>query len=292
MPPIPFRRRVTAASLATGTLIAMLVVILTQSPAGAEGAATQPGYLFYASCSPDGIRHTETTHVCQQGDRIRAVLRYSESPVDYRVCLSYGGRATSCGELRHLTPGRSAITTVGTKDFAGLITVSWRVGSVEVGSTGMRFVEDPIVPSFGVSPLIVSGTHRLFGLVLRHVAPGLRVRAWRDCVGTCSLPIRLVSSVGENRRYRIVGPRMSATFSLGDFLLVQVDDLGRGPGAKLWGRLYRGKLVGDKDGGPGDTAIHRSGSTLCVPPGKTFRQAIDCAKVRAIGGLGKGLEIS
>jgi hypothetical protein len=275
----PLQRPMAMVVLGTTLIAMMFATTLARSPIGAEGAALSP-YTFYAGCSPDGVRHTAITHVCRQGDRIRAVLRYSESPVDYRVCLSYGGGAPSCGELRHLVPGRSAITTVATHNFAGLITVSWRVGSEEVGSTDIRFVKDPIVPSFGVSPLIVSGTHRLFGLVLRHVAPGLKVRAWRDCAGTCSLPLRLVSSKGESRRYRIVGAREGSTFSLGDLLLVQVEEpRRRSRGTKLWGRLYRGKLVEDKSGGPTDTAVHRLGADLCIPPGKTFRRAVDCDKV-------------
>ena len=259
------------------------LLVLGSLFAGPAPRAVGEAFTSYAGCSPDGVRHSEPTHVCQQGDQIWAVLRYSDAPIEYRVCLTFARTSTSCGEVLEATPGRSSVTYIPTRGFAGLITVSWRVGSRELRSVDMRFVKDPIVPPFGVSPLIVAGTHRLFGLIVRHISPGLRIRAWRQCSRTCPLRLRLVSTKGETRRYRITGDRQNATFSFGDVLLVQVDAPGRqGSGTPLWGRLYQGRLVRDRSGGPTDTAVDRFGPNLCVAPGKTFRRAIECSKVRVV----------
>jgi hypothetical protein len=201
--------------------------------------------------------------------------------VDYTVCLRFGKGAVTCGETRHLTPGAASVANLPSKGFVGLVTVSWRVGPEEVGSSAIRFVKDPVVPSFGVSPLIVAGTHRLFGLILRHVPAGLRVRAWRVCDRGCPLPLNLVAHDGESRRYRIAGARRNSVFSLGDLLLVLVDAPGRTKGSELWGRLYRGKLIRDPKGGPDDTAIHQLDPPLCSPPGLPFGFSKDCRKVRS-----------
>jgi hypothetical protein len=261
----------------------LLVTLAVAIPAVAGGTSADADSLAftYASCSPDGIRHTESTHVCQQGDQIRAVLRYSDAPIEYRICLRFGGGARTCEKPLQATPGTSSIAYLPTRDFAGLVTVSWWAGTRYLGGWAIRLVKDPIVPEFGVSPLIVAGTHRLFGLVARHVSPGLRIRAWRRCPTLCPLRLRLVSRHGETRRYRIAGAKRNQIFSLGEVLLVQLDAPGRRTAqSRLWGRLYRGKLVRDRRGGPKDTAIHRFGPRLCTPPGTTFRRAIDCAKVR------------
>lgn len=247
-----------------------------------SASAATPAFV-YAGCSPDGVRHTEPTHVCQQGDQIWAVLRYSDAPIEYKVCLRFGKGDRVCEDSLQATPGTSSVVYLPTKNFVGLVTVSWWTDTGYLGGYAIRLVKDPIVPEFGVSPLIVAGTHRLFGLVVRHVSPGLRIRAWRQCPGLCSLKLRLVSRSGETRRYRIAGSSQSQIFSLGDVLLVQLDAPGRRSGtSRLWGRLYKGKLVRDRNGGPNDTAVKRIGPRLCTPPGKTFRKAIECSQVRVV----------
>jgi hypothetical protein len=258
-------------------------LLLTAVAAATTALADPSVYGISASCSPDGVKHTEETHVCQQGDQIRAVLRYTDAPIDYRACIRFGRGDRVCADPLRAIPGTSSIVYLPSRDFVGLATVSWWAGARHLGDFAVRLVKDPIVPEFGMSPLIVAGTHRLFGLIVRHVAPGLRIRAWRRCPGLCPLKLRQVAADGASRRFRIVGSKRNQTFSLGDVLVVQLDAPGRRTGqSRLWGRLYQGKLVRDRGGGPGDTAIQRFGPRLCTPPGKTFRRAVECSKVRVI----------
>lgn len=268
-------------SLLVSALLVGLVSVMGHSLAAL--IQEEPSFFGYAACSPDGVHHypvTDEIHVCQQGDRIWAVLRGNTSS-DYRLCLKFGSGPISCGAKRHLEAGTSSIAIVPSKGFVGLVTLTWRIGSKVVGRPWeIRFLKDPIVPAFGLNPLILSGTHQLFGLLIRHIAAGLRVRAWRQCDSSCPLDLHLVSSGGESRRYKITGPRSNAMFSLGDLLYVQVyAPRKRHRGAKLWGRLYVGKFVRDPRGGPGDTAIHRV-ALLCTPPGASFRRTTECRNVR------------
>lgn len=265
--------RFTVFAAVTVTMALLLVPMATSALAEDTGFG-------YASCSPDGIHHSEITHVCHQGDLIRAVMRYSARPIDYEICLQFAEGPPSCGDKRHVEPGTSSIAYLPSQNYVGLLAVIWRSNSHEIGRWNIRFVKDPIVPAFGISPLIVSGAHRLFGLLIRHVPPGLRIRAWRQCDGLCPLRLHLTASGSETRRYRIVGSRRNAIFSTGDLLYVEVDAPGkRYRGTKLWGRLYTGKLVRDHSGKRGDTAIRRVGPSLCTPPGKAFRRAVPCRKV-------------
>ncbi len=268
------RQRLPALGAVVLAMVASLALIYP-GPA----ASVEPGPLAYASCSPDDTHHTEITHICHQGDQIRAVLRYSARPLDYRVCLRFSEGPTRCESERRVEPGTSSIVTLSSQNFVGLLRVSWQSESREIASWNIRFVKDPVVPAFGISPLIVSGTHRLFGLLIRHIPAGLRARAW-GCGGSCPLALRLTADEGETRRYRIVEPARHSNFALGDLLYVQVDAPGRQyRGTRLWGRLYRGKLVRDRDGRRGDTAIRRIKPNLCTPPGKSFRRATGCANV-------------
>jgi hypothetical protein len=165
--------------------------------------------------------------------------------------------------------------------FASLSTVAFTDGSADPHYT-VGVHSDPIVPRFDVDPLIVSGTHKLFGLVVRGMTlPGSRIRAWRGCAGECPLPLRLRSKRNGVRRYRIES-FSNATFSFGDILYVLVNaPWRRDHGARLSGRLYRGKLVRDPAGGPRDTAIRQIGPLLCTPPDADYRAGIDCDRVRA-----------
>lgn len=244
-------------------------------------SALEPSaFTMYASCSTDGGHHSAPTHVCRRDEVIRAVLRYGGAPVEYKVCVRQGRRTVDCDRPAFTEPGKSSIALVLSRNVIGPATVSWYVGATEIGSYEMRFVKYPAVPPFGISPLIVSGTHRLFGLIVRHVPAGLRARAWRVCNRGCPLPLKLVAGRGETRRYRITGSRRNSTFSLGDLLFVLVDAPGRRvKGSELWGRLYRGKLVRDRQGGPGDTAVHRIDPPLCNPPGLPFGFSRDCREI-------------
>lgn len=272
-------RRAYAAALAMAIFAIGLVATAAGSTAAEELGLR--GFTMYASCSPNGVRHSTPTHVCEHGDQIRAVARYGAAPVDYTVCARFGDGPATCSSPQQTTPGRSSIVTLPSNDFVGRVTLSWRLGEEEIGSYVMRFVEDPIIPPYGVSTLIVSGTHRLFGLLIRHVPAGLRVRAWGECGHDCRLPLKLVSSKGENRRYRITASKAKSTFSFGDLLFVLVDAPGRkADGAELWGRLYMGKFVRDPTGTANDTAIHRVG-ILCSPPGLPFGFSKKCSRVRS-----------
>jgi hypothetical protein len=259
---------------------AIVGLVAIHGGAARADAPTISGFTSYVRCSPDGVRGSAPTRVCQQGDLIWAVARYGGRPVEYRVCVELGESPAYCSFPQLTAPGKSSITKIHSKDFVGLATISWHTSTAEIWSDSVRFVKDPVVPPFGTSPLIVSGTHRLFGLIVRHVPAGLRVRAWRTCERGCPLPLRLVGRKGETRRYRIVASKRKSTFSLGDQLLVAVDAPWLPKGSRLWSRLYRGVLVRDRGGGPNDTAIRRVGSPLCSPPGQLFGFAKKCSKVR------------
>ena len=262
--------------------VATLAVLLALAGGTAIGAGTESGgFTRYVSCSPYGKSHSAPTHICQQGDLLWAVLRYGGAPVEYEVCIRRGSGPTTCAPPQLTVQGGSSVTKVPSENFVGLVTVSWHSGGAEIGSYTVRFVKDPVVPPFGVAPLIVSETHRLFGLIVRHVSPGLRVRAWRVCNRGCPLPLKPVAHEGETRRYRITGSRRNSTFSLGDLLYVVVDAPRRPKGSQLWSRLYQGKLVRDRSGSPSDTAIRRIGPSLCSPPGLPFGFARKCWKARS-----------
>jgi hypothetical protein len=266
---------------ARGTLLAVLAALLTGVGIGPMADTAQGLFITHsAGCSPDGSRYSRTTrnvHLCRRDDLIWAVLQ-SDPELKYELCVKFGAHPISCDAAvgDHSTTPYLIIT----KHFLGTVTVSWRFGGAKVGSYTMQFVEYPAVPPFEVSPLIVSGTHRLFGLVVRHVPTGLRVSAWGECRNGCRLPLELVSAKGYTRRYRVTGSRRNSLFSLGDRLGVSVDAPGRRvQGTELWSRLYTGVLVRDRSGGPNDTAIRRLGPPLCNPPGLPFGFGRRCWKV-------------
>ena len=247
----------------------------------AVGSAQSSFVVHSAGCSPDGSRYSRSTrniHLCRRDDLIWAVLQ-SDTELEYELCVKFGAQPVSC-QAADGGPHSTDPYLILTKQFLGTVTVSWRVGGVAVGSYTMQFVEYPAVPPFGVSPLVVSGTHRLFGLVVRHVPVGFRVRLWGECRQLCALPLELLSERGYTRRYRIAGPRRNSRFSFGDRLNVSVDAPGRRvQGTELWSRLYTGVFVRDRGGGPNDTAIRRLDPPFCNPPGLPFGFGRPCWKV-------------
>lgn len=265
---------------ATAALLSLATVVAGMAATASGRAESEPplGFTISVSCSPDGVHHSKPTHICQQGDQLRMSTRYGGVPVEYAVCVQFGGGSSYCGSRQTTVPGESSIVTMPSKGFVGNVTVSWQINGSGVAKYEMRFVRDPVVPPFGISPLIVSGEHRLFGFIARHVAPGLSVRAWRVCDHGCPLRLRLVSQHGETRRYRVVGPRRNASFALGDVLWIRVSLPNQG---RIWSRIYQGMFVRDRHGGPGDTAIRRLGPPLCAPPGlpELTRR---CSKVRDV----------
>lgn len=261
-------------------LIGVAAAIALQASCGSATANT-PGFMTSVSCSPNGVRHSQPTHICEQGDKIRAVLRYSSTRVVYRLCIGHGRGANVCTLLQEANPGLSSVMTVSSRNYTGPVTVSWQVGTTEIASYPMRFIPDPVVPPFWVSTLIVSGTHRLFGLIVHHVSPGLRVRAWGAC-NDCQLPLHLVYRRGETRRYKVGGPPRLSRFSIGDQLDVLVDVPRPQPKEhELWGRLYRGAFVHKRGGGVNDTAVRQLDPSLCNAPGLPFGFSKDCEKVRS-----------
>lgn len=263
--------------IATAALFGLLCIGV-----GPAADTAQSSFIVHsAGCSPDGSRYSRTSrniHLCRRDDLIWAVLQ-SDTELEYELCVKFGRQPISCRGASG-GPHSTAPYLVLTKHFLGMAIVSWRVGGVDVGSYTMQFVEYPAVPPFSVSPLIVSGTHRLFGLVVRHVPTGFRVRAWRVCQRGCQLPLELVSARGFTRRYRVTGSRRNSLFSLGDHLAVSVDAPGRRvQGTELWSRSYMGVLVRDHSGGRDDTAIRRLGRPLCNPPGLPFGFGRPCWKV-------------
>lgn len=247
-------------------LLTALAILLAGVAIGPVDTARGFFVVPSAGCSPNGSQYTHSTnnvHLCRRDDLIWAVLR-SEEEIEYELCIKFGAQPISCNKA--VGDPSNAPYLIPTKHFLGTITVSWLVNEVRVRSYTMQFVEYPAVPPFEVSPLIVSGTHRLFGLVVRHVPSSFRVRAWNVCSGDCQLPLDLVSIKGHTRRYRLVGSKRSSLFSLGDHLDVLVDATGRrSRGTELWSRLYTGVFVRDHGGGPNDTAIRRL-LPYCSPP--------------------------
>ena len=142
-------------------------------------------------------------------------------------------------------------------------------------------VRGPVVPPFDVSPLIVSGTHRLYGLQIKGLPSGVLVRAWRECPGVCIMRVYKISKHSEVSLFKFYGPAASSPFSLGDPLYVQVDARHAHDGEKPWGRLYAGRFVRDRDSGSGDTAFRKAGPLRCVPPGKDYRSAVSCRNLGA-----------
>jgi hypothetical protein len=268
-----------------GALLKVLAALLTGVAVGPVADTAHSSFVVRsAGCSPDGSRYSRSTrnvHLCRRDDLIWAVLQ-SGTKIEYELCIKFGAQPISCKAA--VGDHSAAPYLIITKHFLGTITVSWRVDGVRVGHYAMQFVEYPAIPPFGVSPLIVSGTHRLFGLVVRHIFTGSRVRAWGPCHGDdCELSLRLVSVKGHKRRYRVAESRRNSLFFLGDHLSVSVDAPGRrAQGTELWSRLYTGVFVRDHSGGPDDTAIRRL-VPFCNPPGLPFGFGRPCWKVSWMG---------
>jgi hypothetical protein len=255
--------------------VALIAVFgaLAYVPAIALGEeSVLPDYSAYGTCD----EFSDSSHTCRKGDPMGVFFTSWKRDVIYEVCVTFPTGRKSC------TPDQFArayerhghlIPTI-----EGTTTVVWFVEGTQIGTWTFNVLYKAIVPRFGVSPLVVSGTNRLFGLQVRHVPDDLRVRAWRECPKNCELKLRLISRRNEVRRYRLVGPPSNSTFSFGETLYVQVDaPLKRDHGDLIWGRVYRGKLVRDPGGGPRDTAIHRIGELLCTHPTRTYRAAFDCS---------------
>jgi len=267
----PLRNRLYAVLVLAG-----LALISISAIAAADGS-TDPNYTVYGGCGLGGA--TRPSHLCRKGDELGAFFRSNTADAVYEVCVRFPTGKRLCAPGQLASQGTLYVNKI-TSNIEGSTFITWAVNSQEVGSWHFGLYPKPVVPRFGINPLIVSRTHRLFGILLRNVPSGLRVRAWRQCHGNCPLPLRLISSRGGNRRYRIAGSPAGSTFSLGEKFYVQVDAPGRRDhGTRVWGRLYRGKLVRDRSGGPKDTAIHSVGTLLCTPPGKTYRAARGCNQV-------------
>jgi hypothetical protein len=242
---------------------------------GVPNGSGDPNYTVYGGCGTD--LDTPPAHLCHKGDSVGAFFKSNAKDTLYEVCLQQR-HFRRCAYAQSASQG---VLYVNHLAGVGSPTVlRWRVGGGEIGSWQMDVFPDPVVPKFSLSPLIVARTHRLFGLVVRDVPPGLRIRAWRRCQSLCPLPLRLISVRGDVRRYEIAGSPSQATFALRQRLYVQVDAPGKSEhGYRVWGRLYQGELVRDRRGGPRDTAIEKIGDLRCTPPGSNFRGARHCAEV-------------
>jgi hypothetical protein len=269
------RKRLWVGALLLLVSLATLPVI---APAdGLPSGSGDPNYLVYGGCGTD--IDTPPAHLCHKGDRIGAFFRSNAADVTYDVCVRHRRHGGGCAYGQAASKGVLYVSnlSVGVPEPT---VISWKVNGGEIGTWLLDVYPDPVVSKFGVNPLIVSRTHRLFGLVLRHVAAGARVRAWRKCPGLCPLRLRLTSVRGETRRYEMAGSPVGSSFALGETLYVQVDAPGKSEhGYRIWGRLYKGELVRNPRGGPRDTAVERVGELLCTPPGSSFRAAATCAEV-------------
>jgi hypothetical protein len=270
----PGRPLWAAALLVLGSLAALPMI----APAdGLPNGSGDPNYLVYGGCGTDIA--TPPAHFCHKGDRIGAFFRSNAADVNYDICIRHRRHGGGCVYAQAASKGVLYVSnlTVGIPEPT---TIRWNVNGGEIGSWELDVYPDPVVPKFGVNPLIVSRTHQLFGLVLRHVPASARVRAWRKCPSLCPLRLRLIAVRGETRRYEIAASPGGAAFALGARLYVQVDIPGKSEhGYRIWGRLYQGELVRDRRGGPRDTAVERVGELRCTPPGSNFRAATYCGEV-------------
>lgn len=242
--------------------------------ADAEGSIA-PGVVVYAGC--DSAIGTAPSHVCHKGDELGAFIRSDNDDLVYTVCFEIPHRKRACAKEQEATRDTLFVNTISSSA-AGKARIYWYANSVEIGRWEVTLFHDPIVPKFGVNPLIVAGSHRLAGLLVKHVPSGMRVRAWRSCTGVCGLPLRLKSSHGGNRLYLITAH--GSTFKLGTLVYVQVDAPGkREHGFRVWGRVFTGTLVRNSHGSSADTAIRRVGPLLCSPPGTSYGTAINCDRV-------------
>ena len=261
-------------------VIATMAFVVFSGSAGTPAEGSGPVFTVYVGCGTEPS--TKPSGTCRSGDRLGAFFKSEIGGIPYKVCVSFGGPRPLC------TSDQVALAGVLYVDkfrsgYVGPAVATWFVqtatGPQEVGSWSFEMLPKPIVPNFGVSPLILSGTHQLFGLEIKQIGKGIRVRAWR-CEGRCPLPLRLISKHGDTRRYEVVSSKGRATFPPREILLVQMETLAREDrGTEIWGRLNKGRLVPDPQGQPGDTAIRRVGPLLCVPPGADYRQAIECKHV-------------
>jgi len=273
-------RRVRPLWAAALLVLASLVVLPVLAPAdGLPSGSGDPDYLVYGGCGTD--IDTPPAHLCHRGDRVGAFFRSNAADVTYDVCVDHrrNGHGGGCAYAQAASKGVLYVNDLNA-GIPELTVISWRINGGEIGRWQLDVYPDPVVPKFGVNPLIVSRTHRLFGLNLRHIPPGARVRAWRKCPRLCPLRLRLTAVRGETRRYEMAGSPAGATFGLGERIYVQVDAPEKAEhGYRVWGRLYKGELVRDRRGGPRDTAVERVGDLLCTPPGANFRAATGCAEV-------------
>lgn len=269
----PARPLWAAMLLVLGSLAALPVI----APAdGLPSGSGDPNYLVYGGCGTDIA--APPSHLCHKGDRVGAFFRSNAADTPYEVCLELRSRRV-CAYTQSAAKGVLYVNNLSI-GIPGPTVIRWKVNGGEIGNWQLDVYPDPVVPKFGVNPLIVSRTHRLFGLVLRHVPPGARVRAWRKCPRLCPLRLRLTSVRGETRRYEMAGSPAGLAFALGETLYVQVDAPEKSEhGYRVWGRLYKGGLVRNPRGGPRDTAVERVGDLLCTPPGSSFRAATTCAEV-------------
>lgn len=272
---LSIRRRALGAMASIG--LASFVALSANAPADEfPSGSGDPNYTVYGGCGTD--IDTPPAHLCHKGDRVGAFFRSNAADSGYDVCIEQRGRR-ACAYAQPASKGVLYVNNLSI-GVPGPTTIRWRVNGGEIGNWQLDVYPDPVVPKFGVDPLIVSRTHRLFGLVLRHIPPGARVRAWRKCPELCPLRLRLTAVRGETRRYEISGSPAGVTFALGERIYVQVDTPEKAEhGYRVWGRLYKGELVRDRRGGPRDTAVERVGDLLCTPPDANFRAATSCAEV-------------
>lgn len=234
--------------------------------------------MVYGGCGAD--IGTAPSNLCHKGDPIGAFFKSISAGTVYDVCIEFLGGKPLCSRQQQAAAGVLYVNKI-TSGVIGETSITWYVNSAAIGTWTVHLYPDPVVPKFGINPLIVAKSHRLFGLVVRHLEEGHRVRAWRRCDGICPLSLRLARTKGKTRRYVVVRPAGGASFSLGETLYVQVDAPGQsdGNGSRLWGRLYTGMLIQDPKGARGDTSIRHIGPLLCTPPDDIFTQAVDCDRV-------------
>jgi hypothetical protein len=250
------------------------------SHAVAGAGSPDPNYVVYGGCGIEGT--TPPSHLCRKGDQLGAFFQSLNGDSVYTVCVRFPlGEKTLCREQQQALAGVLYVNKV-TSGIVGKTTITWSVSSVQIGEWSFGLYPDPVVAKFGINPLIVSKSHRLAGLLIKHAGEDVRVRAWRRCGGFCPLKLRWVGKHQAARRYLIPRPSGGAPFALGDTLYIQVDAPGGtdGHGSRLWGRLYTGRFVRDPKGAPGDTAIRHIGSLLCTPPDGGPEDAVDCDQVQ------------
>jgi hypothetical protein len=264
-----------------GVFFAISILLAgTDAGSSAGEGSGDPQYVTYVGCAR--YTFTSPSHLCRKGDPVGAFFESKQRDVVYTACAEFPTGNKACSPAHKAETGTLYVNKI-TDTTIGRTFVTWYVEGQGIGTWEYGLYPSPVVSEFGINPLFISKKHRLVGLLIRHGSNASRVRAWITCGthNTCPLRFRFTGKHDGVRRYVVSSPPGGANFRLGATLFVLLDAPGKtdGHGSRIWGRLYAGRFVRARHGGPGDTALRHQGPLRCVMPGESFRQAVGCWRV-------------